>query len=141
MEFLKDSCKGKSAKPCSTCTSGWIGPGMSRIPLPFPDGTTFKYKSLFESPENSSEGVPRTPDDFMPRAQIKILFAQGKLDSEKEIEDFSNQFIVPTELVTSYIEDMKHLRYTKQLRSKVAEQQDQRKKEKCMKNTIGKNFV
>ena len=131
MEFLKDSCKGKSAKPCSTCTSGRIGPGMGRIPrAPFPDGTTFKYKSVFESRENSSEGVPRTPDDFMPRVQIKILFAQGKLDSEEEIEDFSNQFIVPTELVKSYIEHMKHLRYTKQLRSEAAEQQRQRKKEK-----------
>ena len=130
MEFLKDSCKGKSAKPCSTCTSGWIGPEMGRIPRPFPDGTTFKYKSVFESPENSSEGVPRTPDDFMPRAQIKILFAQGKLDSEEDFEEFSKKFIVPTELVKSYIEHLRHLRYTKQLRSTAAEQQRQRKKEK-----------
>ena len=130
MEFLKDSCKGKSAKPCSTCTSGWIGPEMGRIPRPFPDGTTFKYKSVFESPENSSEGVPRTPDDFMPRAQIKILFAQGKLDSEEDFEEFSKKFIVPTELVKSYIEHLRHLRYTKQLRSTAAEQRRQRKKEK-----------
>ena len=133
-EFLKDDCTRKSEKSCTTCTSGWIGPVMGRIPRPFPDETTFKYKSVFESPADSSEGVPRPPDDFMPRAQIKSLFGQGKLDSEEEIVEFSKTFIVPSELVKAYIEHLQHLRYTKQLRSVSAEQERQRRKDKLYKD-------
>lgn len=130
MEFLKDGCTRDAGKPCTTCSSGWIGPVMERIPRPFPDETTFKYKSVFESPGSSAEDEPRPPDDFLPRAQIKSWFGQGNLDSEEKIAEFSKRFIVPSELVKSYIDHLKHLNYTKQLRSVAAEQERQRRKDK-----------
>ena len=39
----------------------------------------------------------------MPRAQIKSLFGQGQLDSEEKIAEFAKWFIIPSELVKSYI--------------------------------------
>jgi hypothetical protein len=70
------------------------------------------------------------PMIFLPRAQIKSWFGQGNLDSEEKIAEFSKRFIVPSELVKSYIDHLKHLNYTKQLRSVAAEQECQRRKDK-----------
>jgi hypothetical protein len=64
MEFLKDGCMGDAEKSCTTSSSGRIGPVMEKIPWPFPDETTFKYKSAFESPVNLAEDDPKTSGRF-----------------------------------------------------------------------------
>ena len=79
-----------------------------RIPRPFPNKSTFKYKPVFESPPLTDD-VRRPVDDFMPRAQIKKQFSEGKLQNEDQILDFSKKYIVSVELVTKYIEHLKHL--------------------------------
>ncbi|KAG1670221.1 hypothetical protein GQR58_017098 [Nymphon striatum] len=119
MEFVKDGCTRKSDESCATCSrSGWIRPQMKIIPRPFPDESTFKYKSVFESPTESSEGVFRRSDYFMPRAQIKTWVTRKKLElSEEHVEEFSKKFIVPFKLVNAYLDHLKHLQYTKELRS------------------------
>ena len=68
---------------------------MGRIARLLPDETTLKYKSVFrvpilvfESLADSSEGIPRNPDDLKPR---ESMFGQAKLDSEEEITDFSER--------------------------------------------------
>ena len=112
MEFIV-----KKGRKCVSYGNCWLGSVMdTRIPRPFPDIETSRYKSVFESPA-CLDGKPRPVDDYMPRAQIKKYFAEGKLATVKEIAEFSVAFVVSEELVKNYIDHLKHLSYCKNLRT------------------------
>ena len=96
MEYLKGSCDDGD-DVCSFCAKcQWIGPVMTRIPQPMPDNDqlpALHYLSVFDTPLVNDDGSLRKPDDYHPRAQIKIAYHAGllKLDSEVAIQDFSKK--------------------------------------------------
>ena len=53
----------------------------------------------------------------MPRAQIKNFLNEGKLNTTKEIAGSSSTFVVSEELVKIYLDHLKHLHFSKDLRS------------------------
>ena len=53
----------------------------------------------------------------MPREEIKNSFNEGKLKTATEIADFSSTFVVSEELVKIYLDHLKHLDFSKDLRS------------------------
>ena len=53
----------------------------------------------------------------MPREEIKNSFSEEKLKKAKEIADFSSTFVVSEELVKIYLDHLKHLHFSKDLRS------------------------
>ena len=91
---------------------------IDRIPRPFPDVETLKYKSVFNSPTHSLDWKMRPVDDYMPRAQIKKYFSRKRLETVKEIEKFSRTFVVSEDLVKTYVDHLKHLEFLKSLRNK-----------------------
>ena len=131
MEFLKDTCKIRKGQQCSSCAGGWLGPLMiDRIPRPFPDVETLKYKSVFNSPTHSLDGKIRPVDDHMPRAQTKKYFSRKKLETAKEIEEFSRTFVVSEDLVKSYVDHLKHLEFLKSLWNKATTEKRQNREAK-----------
>ena len=48
---------------------------------------------------------------------MKNSFNEGKLNTAKEIADFSSTFVVSEELVKIYLDHLKHLHFSKDLRS------------------------
>lgn len=135
MEFVKDACKVKAEKQCAACASGWTGSQIDRIPRPFPDETTFRYKMIqFESPATSSDGKLRPIDDYMPRAQIKKFFSAGKLNTAQEVADFSSKFVVSEELVKKYVDHLKHINFTKELRTTAKADNRRNREAKCYKD-------
>ena len=131
MEFLKDTCKIRKGQQCSSCAGGWLGPIMiDRIPRPSPDVETVKYKSVFNSPTHSLNGKIRPFDDYMPRAQIKKYFSRKKLQTAKEIEEFSRTFVVSEDLVKTYVDHLKHLEFLKSLRNKATTEKRQNREAK-----------
>ena len=71
VKFIKDNCKIKKEQGCALCKNGWQGPKMDRIPRPFPNKETFRYKSVLEFPSTCLDRKTRPLDDFMPGAQIR----------------------------------------------------------------------
>ena len=131
MEFLKDTCKIRKGQQCSSCAGGWLGPIMiDRIPRSFPDVKTLNYKSVFNSPTYSLDGKIRPVDDYMPRAQIKKYFSRKKLETAKEIEEFSCTFVVSEDLVKTYVDHLKHLEFLKSLRNKATTEKWQNREAK-----------
>ena len=114
-------------------TNGWQGPKMDRILPPFPDRETFRYTSVFESPATSPDRKTRPVHDFMPRAQIKKYFNEEKLNTAKDMEEFSCTFVVSQELVKNYVDPLKYLKYSKDLtNNSTAEKR---------RNRVAKNFT
>ena len=103
---------------------------IDRIPHPFPDVETLKYKSLFNSPTHSLDGKIRPVDDYMPRAQIKKYFSRKKLETAKENEEFSRTFVVSEDLVKTYVDHLKHLGFLKSLRNKATTEKRQNREAK-----------
>ena len=96
MEFLKDTCKIRKGQQCSSCAGGWLGPIMiDKIPRPFPDVETLKYKSVFNSPTRSLDGKTRPVDDYMPRTQIKKYFCsvEKSLKQQRKLKNFLVPFL------------------------------------------------
>ena len=86
MEFVKDACKLKKQPQSTSCMCkwfSWIESLMGGIPCLFPDEETFRYKSVFQYPANSSDVKARPADEFMPRARIKNI-VKRKLNTAKE---------------------------------------------------------
>jgi len=55
---------------------------MERIPRPFPGKSREgHYLDVFSTPKTNEDGSPREIDDFVPRAQVNKLFAEGELHS------------------------------------------------------------
>jgi hypothetical protein len=141
MEFVKDACKVKAKQQCNLCASGWTGYKRERIPRPLPDEPTFRYKSVFESPNISSDRKLRPVDDYMPRAQIKISFSAGKLNTAQEIAEFSSKFVVSEELVKKYVDHLKHLNFTKELRNKSKAENRQNREAKSFEDYKRRRFA
>ena len=116
MKFNKDACKVKREQQCASCTNGCQGP-KDRIPLPFSDKETFRYKSVFKSSATSPDRKTRPVDDFMSRAQIKKCFNEEKLNAAKDMEEFSRVFVVSQELVKNYVDHLKYLKFSKDFRN------------------------
>ena len=126
IEFLKI----RRGQQCSSCAGGWLGPIMiDRIPRPFPDVETLKYKSVFNSSTHSLDGKIRPVDDYMPRAKIKKYFSRKKLETAKEIEEFSRTFVASEDLVKTYVDHLKHLEFLKSLGNKATTEKPRQNRE------------
>ena len=66
----------------------------------------------------------------MPRAQIKKYFSRKKLETAKEIEEFSCTFVVSEDLVKTYVDHLKHLEFLKSLRNKATTEKWQNREAK-----------
>ena len=72
LKFIKDTCKVKKEQPCASCTNGWQGPKMDRIPpLSFPDKETFRYTGVYESPATSPDRKTSPVGDFMLERKLR----------------------------------------------------------------------
>jgi len=69
---------------------------------------------------HNDEGNIREPDDYQPRAQLRKLFAEGKISSNDntKIGKFSKKYIVNESLINSYLEHLKNIESRKELRAK-----------------------
>ena len=56
-------------------------------------------------------------DDFMPRAQIKRYFNEEKLNMAKGMEEFSCALVFSQEIAKNYVEHLKYLKFSKDLRN------------------------
>ena len=105
MEYLKGACDTSTGQLCDFYSSTpWVGPRMNRIPQPVPD-----YDKL-----------PRDPDDYMPRAQLRKDFAAGKriLANPEEIKAFAERYIVKEEYVIQYAQYLQELEWAKDIRAR-----------------------
>ena len=114
MEFIKDGCKEKDeSKHCDWCKeTGWRGPMMSRVPEPCPDkDNQGHYMDVFKSSNKTTKGEIRPIDEFAPRANLKKLFAEGKIASydDKAIDDFTKKYIVSKEHAKEYVKHLEEL--------------------------------
>ena len=66
----------------------------------------------------------------MPIAQIKKYFSRKKLETAKEIEEFSRSFVVSEDLVKTYVDHLKHLEFLKSLRNKATTEKRQNREAK-----------
>ena len=117
MKFIKDNCEIKKEQRWALCTNGSQGPQMDRIQRPFPNKETFRYKSVFEFPSTCLDRKTMSVDDFIPRAQIKKYFNEEKLNTAKSMEEFSCASVVSRELVKNYVDHLKYLKFSKDLRN------------------------
>ena len=85
IEYVKCTCG-----ECIHCSKEWVGPLCTKVPKPYPDydAEGLHYKSVFLTP-TEVDGRQRDIDDFQPRKQADILFKDGKLDKEEDIDTFS----------------------------------------------------
>jgi hypothetical protein len=110
MEYLKGSCgeASDSDSVCSMCKD-WTGPEMNRIPRPYPDRENKgHYMDVFATPNDD-----RPVDDFQPRAALKRIFNQD----DKDIEKFSEDYIVPKDICNKYIQHLQEKNTLKNMRS------------------------
>ena len=114
MEFIKDGCKEKDeSQHCNWCKeTEWRGPVMSRVPEPCPDkDNQGHYMDVFKSSNYTATGEIRPIDQFAPRANLKKLFAEGKIASydNKAIDDFTKKYIVSKEHAKEYVKHLEEL--------------------------------
>lgn len=115
MEYLKESCKknldGKLCDFCESCSL--VGPPFQRIPQPIPDPENpAHYMDVFSTPSTNTDGSPRKPDDWQPRAQLKHCFYSNKitLSDTDSIKEFAKEFAVDEKYVRTYIEHLNILK-------------------------------
>eukprot|EP00794_Sanderia_malayensis_P001529 gene1529-1692_t len=133
LEFTKFSCINGEL-PCSHCTKfDWNDSMCKRIPEPFPDKDSRKFKYLhFQSIPTTVDGIKRATNDFNPKVQLLKLCQEGelKIDDIEAIEAFSEKFIVRKELVTAAIEEFSYKEITKGIRERERRNKRVREKEK-----------
>ena len=95
----------------------WQGPKMDRIQRPFPNIETFRYNMYLNFSSTCLDRKTMPVDDFMPRAQIKKYFNEEKLNTAKSMEEFSCASVVSRELVKNYVDHLKFLKFSKDLRN------------------------
>ena len=103
MEYVKMSCAKKTGTLYSFCSEvGWQGPPSEHIPRPYPDYERlpqFHYMHVTSTPR---EFERRPPDDFQPRANLK-MFTENNIhtcrDDDETVKQFSNKFTVSENLV------------------------------------------
>ena len=67
----------------------------------------------------------------MPRAQIKKYFSRKKLETAKEIAEFSRTFVVSEDLVKTYVDHLNYLEFLKSLRNKATTEKQQNREAKA----------
>ena len=90
---------------------------MDRIPRPEPDPESpGHYKNVFQTLRINGE--QRQVDDFLPRANLKKLFAEGNIssDSHLEIEKFCKEFAVEKCHAVDYVKHLELLKFRKEKR-------------------------
>ena len=100
------------------------GGGLSRKTLrPFPD--SHKPSDSHYLPLSATSIDDREPDDFQPRAQMKRMFHQNKLnpgDDETKAE-FSRNCTVPLKFVKDYVDHLAQVEMRKEKRRDESERQ------------------
>ena len=101
MEYLRESCTKQEGK-CDNCRSiEWQGPVMERIPCPFQGKARVgHYLDGFSTLKTNDVGSQEI-DDFLPRAQVKKLFAKGELHSsdKAKLAELSKELCVAVNLL------------------------------------------
>ena len=134
IEYVK--CKCRKCEHCST--TSWIGPPCDKIPKPYPDYTVscYHYMKVEDTPVEI-DGKAREIDDFQPRKQANVEFKEHRLETEDEIERFSDKFIVEKGKLRKYLV---HLALLEVKRKKRLQQRKHKKKKKRFsQNMIGRN--
>ena len=120
MEYLKSDCERLVGKLCQFCETNHRRFSLlqSRIPRPVPDySNPGHYLNVFDTSVYDENGVLRIPDNWQPRANIKKMFAEGKMNSEKEISEFSAKFMVDEILVEKYVKHLQQLQRLKAMQT------------------------
>jgi hypothetical protein len=91
---------------------------VHKSPRPFPDYSKLPehhYLPSDRTPMRTADGKPRPVDDFLPRAQIKLLFNAKELKSMDvdKIERFCKTYIVSQDHVKAYIQHLEMLELKK----------------------------
>ena len=98
IEFVKFACVKTDGKEYEFCEKHpWVGPVCERVPRPYPDYEQlppYHYKHVSETPKEIN-GVPRSVNDFQPRARLKEAFSTKAIGMRKEetIEKFCKKYI------------------------------------------------
>lgn len=135
MEYKKTGCETLNGDVCSYCsTTPWVGPSMTRVPRPMPDHDrlpAFHYLPVCKTPTNV-DGKERETDDYSPRANLKKLFADGKLtiDDTENIEAFANNFVTKNQFVEQYLTHLTNLKHEQNMRVKDRIKAKEAKKDK-----------
>ena len=91
---------------------------VQRIPQPIPDpDRLYHFKKVYDTSNVNEYGTHRTPDDFQPRACIKKAFTDGCLEEIDNVETFAKKHSVEAKYVSAYLEHLKELAATAQIRS------------------------
>ena len=112
---------------CTFCSSQeYTGPTPSPIPRPYPDYE--QLPAFHYLPYNQTPNTGRLPDDYQPRAQLKIAIENKSvtIDNAESIHQFSQKYIVSEEHVKEYVE---HVRLVQTMKAKRAALADDRRKE------------
>ena len=127
IEYLKFSCLTTAGSQCDYCSKhSWVGPPCKRIPRPYPDHgklPEYKYMHVSRTPIEL-KGHSRKVDDFQPRVKIKEAVDNGtlSLDSQENLSEFCNEFIVEKKLVIECVENMNVKEINKQKRKEERKQ-------------------
>ena len=115
-EYRHSSCRETSSYLCDFCQKNPIQSPPKRTRQPYPDYTRLPEHHYRNWNETPTEG--RFPDDFQPRAQIKILFEKGELNCADldDIKSFSKKYIVSEKLVYEYIQHLTMIKLRKDKR-------------------------
>lgn len=120
LEYLKGSCKetGSSGTLCDFCsTSEQCCGQLDHVARPFPDyeSAGHHYLPLAKTPANN-----RIIDDYMPRKQLKTVFASSEcsLEDPTSVSNFSRKYLVSEECVKNYLEHLTLLDLKKVKRKK-----------------------
>ena len=103
---------------------------MDRILRPEPDPENpGHYKNVFQTLEINEE--QRQVDDFLPRANLKKIFAEGDIssDSHLEIEKFCEEFAVEKCHAVDYVKHLELLKFKNEKRKESRDQENNEKSE------------
>lgn len=113
LEFRKGNCTSDGQyDPCNFCKEET---SVKASPQPFPDYSALpEYKYLdFQSTHDLME--EREIDDYLPRPNIRKLFNKHEIASDDvdAISQFSDKYIVDTDLVVKYCKHLEYLELNK----------------------------
>ena len=83
---------------------------------PANDGHLKSYRTLIEDGSADTREI----DDWLPRANIKLLYREGKisLEDKESIEEFAHKFCVKEEYVIAYVSHLQDLKNQQDIRSR-----------------------
>ena len=88
---------------------------MDRVPRPEQDYDSLPcrhYKPVFDSFNKRPRGETRYPDDFQPRKNLKVEFANNRISATDQ-ECITTKFIVKENLVHEYLEHLQNMQRIK----------------------------